>query len=327
MKIKSLKNSTITIRYDGENLDEHQMDVADLAPALLGLSEIYKIANAKFNGDRASIKVLISTDVEHQCFQFDIQVVQSIWDQARTLLVDTDIATAKELGEWIGLIGSSGGSVYGLFRFLKWKRERNLDVSELKVESGPHITTITVAGDNASIAVHSQALELSKNQDALKNVQRVVKPITKDGCDSVEFEYSGKVETLHKEDAESIIGETTVVEREILDDPQIMNAWVTVYSPVYDSSAKSWRFRFGESHFYMDISETNISGKAIDRGGAMADDAYYVKLQMSQEHTGNGKIKNHYKILEVLEFKAAKISRQENMFDGEPWNSSEDEKD
>ena len=128
---------------------------------------------------------------------------------------------------------------------------------------------------------------------------------------------------LNSEDAKSIIGATTGIEKEASDVPQIMQAWVTVYSPVYDSSAKQWRFKFGESHFYMDISETKIANEAMVRGGAMVDDAYYVKLQISQEHTDKGKIKNHYKILEVLGFRAAKIPRQSNMFDEEPENGSE----
>lgn len=40
-----------TIRYDGPALSEHDMDVQDLAPALLALADIIQIANRKFNGD------------------------------------------------------------------------------------------------------------------------------------------------------------------------------------------------------------------------------------------------------------------------------------
>ena len=57
------KISTV-VRYDGPALKEHSMDVADLAPALLGLSEIVKIANKKINGDRSAVKVLVKVDIE-----------------------------------------------------------------------------------------------------------------------------------------------------------------------------------------------------------------------------------------------------------------------
>ena len=312
-----MKKSTVTIKYDGTDLTEHRMDVADLAPALLGLSELYQIANARFNGDKASIKVLISTDIEHQCFQFDIQVVQNLWDKAKSLLGDDNIASAKEIGEWIGLIakggGAAGGTTYGLFKFLKWLKERNVDSTELKVESGPNITKI-IAGDNANIIVHSPTFELAKDREAVKNVKKVVQPITKDGYDSVEFEYDGKVEAISSQDAASIVEATSLAPEE-LNAPQVLDVWVTVYSPVYDQDARSWRFKFGDSHFYMDISETDIASDAMKRGGAMVHDSYYVKLQISQERTDGGNIKNHYKILEVLDFKPAQILKQKSLLD------------
>ena len=56
------------VRYDGPALAEHSMDVADLALALIGLSEIVKIYNKKFNGDRSAVKVLVKVDTEQKCF-------------------------------------------------------------------------------------------------------------------------------------------------------------------------------------------------------------------------------------------------------------------
>ena len=307
-----LKKSTITIRYDGADLAGHQMDVSDLAPALLGLSDIFKIANTKYNGDRASIRVLISTDIEHQCFQFDIHIVQSLWDQAKTTLLGNDnIASAEEIGKWIGLIGGGSGSIYGLLKFLKWLKEGNADTSELKVENSSNSTTI-ITGPNASITVYSPTYELSKDQIVLKNVKKVVSPITKDGYDSVEFESNNEVEALSSKDAASIIDATSHAAEE-LNNPQFVKAWVTVYSPVYDKSSTSWRFRFGESHHYMDISKTDIAKNALERGGAMIEDSYYVRLQITQERTNSGSLKNSYKILKVLDFRPA--PRQSSILD------------
>ena len=72
------KHVTTTIRYDGPALAGHEMDVQDLAPALLALAEIAQIANRKFNGDRASLKVLVNADVEQQCFMLDLSMIQSL---------------------------------------------------------------------------------------------------------------------------------------------------------------------------------------------------------------------------------------------------------
>ncbi len=87
------------IRYDGQALAGHEMNVQDLAPALLAVSNIVQIANRKFNGDGATIRVLVDADVEQQCFQLDLSLVQSLFDQAAVLVGAKDIATAKEIAE------------------------------------------------------------------------------------------------------------------------------------------------------------------------------------------------------------------------------------
>ena len=318
-------NSSITVRYDGPALSGHQMDVSDLAPALIGLSELYKHANTKCNGNKAAVKVLISTDTEHQCFQFDIQIVQGFWDQAKTLLKDTDIASAKELGEWLGLIGGGGATaVYGLFKLLKWLDGRKVNSSELKIESGLDSTKITVIGSNNSITVYPRTLELAEDQTTLKNVYKVIKPITKDDYESLEFEHGDETEMISSEDAGRITNTVNVDAEEQFDEPQVVSAWITVYAPVYDPTVKSWRFKYGETHYYMDISDTNIAEDAINRGGALIDDTYFVRLEIRQEHTSSGRINNHYKIMEVLDFKPANISAQSEMFKVSPENPVED---
>ena len=48
----------------GPLLVSHEMDVQDLAPALLAMTEIVQIANRKFNGDAVAIRVTVDADVE-----------------------------------------------------------------------------------------------------------------------------------------------------------------------------------------------------------------------------------------------------------------------
>ena len=300
------------------------MDVSDLASALIGISALYQHANSRFNGDKASVKILISTDTEHQCFQFDIQVVQSLWGQAKTLLKDTDIASAKELSEWLGLISGGGASAYGLFRFLKWLKGRDTSSSELKIDSGANSTTVAVIGSNNIITVHKEAFELAKDQAALGSVKNIIEPITENDYDSLEFEHEAEIEVISSEDTGHIIRTVADGAGELVDEPQVVSAWITVYAPVYDPTVKSWRFRYGEVHYYMDISETNIAEDAINRGGAAINDTYFVSMEMRQEHTLGGKIKNHYKITEVMDFKPANISGQSEMLNVSPENPVED---
>ena len=98
-----MSKATAIIRYDGPALAEHSMDVSDLAPALLGLSEIAKIANQKINGEQSSVKVFISVDTEQKCFQFNIEIAQTLLQQVSLILHNEHVATAKDIANGLAL--------------------------------------------------------------------------------------------------------------------------------------------------------------------------------------------------------------------------------
>ena len=96
------------VRYDGPALSEHEMDVHDLAPSLLALADLCKIANEIFNGESASVRVLVRADHEQKCFQIQFDLVQNLYDQLTVLMSRDSIKNAKEILEWIGIIGLGG---------------------------------------------------------------------------------------------------------------------------------------------------------------------------------------------------------------------------
>lgn len=179
------------IRYDGPALAGHEMDVQDLAPALLAMAEIVQIANRKFNGDGVSIRVMVDADVEQQCFQLDLSLVQSFLDQAATLLGHKDVATAKEIAEWVGIIGGAGSSI-GLFALLKriygGKSEAKPGVT-LTTGSQTGTTIINIAGDVhvQSIEVPTETAKLLVDPDVAKNVKAVLKPLEREGYEDLTF--------------------------------------------------------------------------------------------------------------------------------------------
>lgn len=321
-----MSKAATVVRYDGPVLADHQMDVADLAPALLGLSELCKIANAKANGNRTAVKVLINTDLEHQCFQFSLQVVQTTLDFTKSILGTVDLSTAEDILKWLGIgSGSTLSSVWGLLKFLKWLRGRKITSTKMITKDGSAVTQVTVTGNNNNIAiVHPQVMNLVRDKTILSNVKKVIEPVTKDGYELLEFDTPAQETiTFTKEEAIDIakIMDSGDIEEPQEDKPQIIEAWIKVYAPVYDPKASRWRFYFGNEHHYMDISETEIAARAIERGGALINDAYHVRLEITQAHRG-GEITNSYRIKEVLEFKPSQIAAQPDMFANKPSDAS-----
>lgn len=88
-----------TIRYDGPALAGHEIDVQELAPALLALADIIQLANKRFNGDAAGMRVLVKADVEQRCFQIDLHLIQSIAKQAKALFSDDNLKSAEDIAK------------------------------------------------------------------------------------------------------------------------------------------------------------------------------------------------------------------------------------
>ena len=195
------KHFRTTLRYDGPALGGHEMDVQDLAPALLALADLIQLANRKFNGAAADIKVFVSTDVEQRCFMIDISLVQSFLDQAKGFLATDHVKTVHEIAEWIGILGS--GSV-GLFHLLKFLRGTKNAKTPLQIQSDGKGNVI-ITSDGNTIIVPQQVYQLAQDSKVLDKAKGVMRPLAKDGVDSLTF-LDGKIDTFtaNSEEADGI---------------------------------------------------------------------------------------------------------------------------
>lgn len=190
-----------TIRYDGPALADHDMDVQDLAPALLALADVIQIANKKFNGAHANIQVLVNADVEQRCFMIDIHLVQSFLDQAKTLLGTDEITTAKEIAEWVGILGGGGAGLFGLLKFLRKTEEKD---QALEIQNNGD-GDVTVKANGKKIVVKQQVYQLAQEPKAVERAKGVMKPLEKEGYDSLSFLDDDKeVFEVSKYEAEGI---------------------------------------------------------------------------------------------------------------------------
>ena len=199
-------SENIIIRYDGPVLVDHRMDISDLAPALIWISELCKIANSKFNDERASVKVLMRADIEQKCIQLDLNVVLSIWDGIKSLISDNEIKSAKELLEWIGIIG---GPIFGAIKLSSYLENKNVNSIEYTVKDGKNIAQINIQGDNNTVNnivyAYKESIDLLRDEKAVASIKKFVSPVVKEGYEVLEFESESKTESITKSEAAAII--------------------------------------------------------------------------------------------------------------------------
>lgn len=181
-----------TIRYDGPALADHSMDVSELAPALLALSDLVKIANAFANGDRAAVRIKVNADLEQHCFELNLQLAMTIWEQAKLLLDDENVRSAKEVAEWVGIVGQLGGplSLFALIRFLRGRQVRNTTV--VRLADGRNMVEVEIEGEEQPAVIAQQVYELYANIEARKKAVEVMRPLRLEGYDTLEFREGGK---------------------------------------------------------------------------------------------------------------------------------------
>lgn len=307
-----MSRETVTLHYDGPALRDHQMDVAYLAPALYALNDLCKVTNGTFNGERASVRVLVNVDREQNSFLFDIEIVMSLLEHTRALLDDDRVQDAKSIAEWIGIIGDGA---FGFLKLLKWLGGRPAQFEAVEDRDGRDMFRVTVEGDNHYVIVSPAIKALHDDRTARQSAKRILKPLEDEGYERLEFLNRGEVtESFTRDEAVGIL-KMTDAPPDSGEEPQTIKAWIQVYAPTLNKDAKSWRFKFGDSCPWMDISETSIASNAVERGGVNVGDSYHVRLEITQVEQEAGNFTHRYKIKEVLDFKPGYGGVQETLGD------------
>lgn len=324
----AVSRQMFSVAYAGSTIaDVHSIDVEALAPALLAFGKLIRTANSEFNGDRATAKVLVASDFEHKCFNINFESIVSIIDTLKTLVGIVDSTkSAKEILEWIGILSAPGAAATSYLGYLKWRRGRKIvEKTELADRDDAGLVRVTVDGvdgDNNTIIVNNHIYNMGQNAKALKATRDAFIPIGQDGFERVEFKEGEEVlEVLEPDETQAILASCNQgIEESDNNEPQvdIVNAWLSSYGPVLDQKADKWRFRLGTDAIYADITATQIAQNALDRGGVMVNDSYFVQLEITTPSGRRGKPgKPTYKILKVNQFVPGNLNAsQGNLFNG-----------
>jgi len=230
-----------TIRYDGPALAGHEMDVQDLAPALLALADIIQIANKKFNGDGADMRVLVNADVEQRCFQIDLSLVQSVVEKAKGFFADDGVKSAVEIARDIGIVA---GSALSLFKLIKWLSGRGESGTKFQVTNEGGMTTL-VDGKGNNVTVNQNVFLLASDPQVLERVKKVVQPLQKPGYDTLSFVDGEEiVDTLTTEDARRANDLPNTVLDSSHEDTSNIRGHIRIKSAQYEGAAK-WSVMWG----------------------------------------------------------------------------------
>lgn len=254
-----MSTKTLYIAYDGPALASHEMDVRELAPALLALSTLFDETNSLLNKERAKITVNVKGSFKTGSFGFDLSVVQDLFQSLLNFGSKSEVQSAAAIATLLGF--SIGGSVkHGLIQVIRWIRGRKID----KIEIKNSVATLYI-GDEF-LEVEEKVLQLLKNEKIRKALEdAIAKPLEHEGIDSFGYTDSYKEEgamvVITKKEATYYIAPKATSEELGITEYETN---LQIIGVTFQDKNK-WRFSDGISTtFYADMLDEDFLAK-IDR--------------------------------------------------------------
>lgn len=287
------------IAYDGPALAHSQMDVRELAPALLALSDLFDEANKVLNDGRATIRLNVQGSFKSGCFGIDLIVFQGAVKSLLSCLPGReDIATAADIAALLGF--SAIGGAGGLARLLKLLRGRK--ITKIEMKDGKAIVYI----DNEHFETEEKVIELLRNTRIRQAFEdAITKPLKVDGIDTVGIAESADRESfaiiIEEEEAEYFMAPS--IDDEELGERDYETTLQLVGLSFQENN--KWRFSDGASLFHALLADP-VFLKRIDAHEAVfaKGDIITALIREKQKITKDG-IKTDRTIMKVLDHQSA----------------------
>ena len=286
-----------SIKYDGPALASHQMDVRELAPALMALSSLLEEANREIYPDGDEVRVQAKGSFKGGSFGVDLIALQSIKDQIVSLLTGPEASAVSNLFGILGGVGLVGGAYAGLIQLIKWLNGRKpTSVTQM----GDHlIVEATLFESTESIEVSLVAGKLYKSRVVRQSLAKVLKPLERDGIDIFAAGRDGQSETVIEKDDLTAFTDAAQ-EADVASDNTMSRVLVQVESAVFKDGNK-WRISDGAATFHAAMDDTDFTDRidaGLERFGK--GDVLVVDLRRVQLITDNG-LKSEWSIVKVHE--------------------------
>jgi hypothetical protein len=308
-----MADAQFEVVYNGEAVQNGEMDVRALAPSLLALADLFQESNRVLNGDRAGVSVSVRAEFTPGSFHIDLTLAQSLYEQAKQLVLGKEVSDAKKLIEtifyFVGIPVTGGVGLFRLIRGLRNKQPANITYVDNRVQ---------LFIDGAVVEAHEDAYRLWLDERVRRAAGEFVRPLDRTGIESVEARYGDLVETIRREEREAFeSGAAGSVTENGTSGTDLSNTRVALLKIVKLSFEKQqkWRFSDGSAAFNASITDQQfISRLDARQEGFYSGDVLKVMLSTSQALTPKGGITSHYTIDSVIEHLPA--PRQSGIFEG-----------
>lgn len=295
-----MKTAQFQIIYDGPALESHEMDVYDLAPALMAMGGLVEEVGNSLYGDKFKIGVSVKGSFKTGCFGVEmVATAKHFIDSAVDIFNHGNTTAVLNAAGIIGIVKYSGGNLIG---FLRWLKNRTVTKKIPLADDG----IVRVFVDDDYYDIEQKALNLLQKQKIRQAFENIIaKPLSRDGINTLAF-----MDAQHSEDPILIIEKHEAVyfiapdpgDEKINDQTTIVS--LQIISPSFADGNK-WRFTDGIQSFHAEIQDEVFLDRVNKSQEVFAkNDILKARVKLEQWLTSRG-IKSEYFIVEVIEHRSA----------------------
>jgi len=294
-----MSEATFSLAYDGDAVRDGEMDLADLGPALIGLSRLLKAAGKATYGDEASVTVKAKATREGSfevLLSLGVLGGHAIWEFWK----QQDVQAAATL---LGLLGftAKDGAIQAIkaMRGSRPKVQSRLEGGALRIETL----------DGTVLDLPEPVLKLALDPGVREALEKVfVEPLEREGIDTVKIGDGV---------ATRVVVDETEADwfRQLPDtsDDQFVSRFVKPFKIVslHFTSGRKWRLHDGRATRQVLIEDADFNGR-VDRneerfakGDLLICEVEEVSVRAGANFT------SHYVIKKVLEHRPAPIGQPE----------------
>ncbi|MCA8339832.1 hypothetical protein QZM91_24170 [Burkholderia multivorans] len=278
--------------YDGPALEEHRMDVRDLAPALIAFADLFTAANKEINGDAAEVRVQVNASFKAGSFGIDLVAAQHLLDQIKDIFSGNGATAICNAWTLLGMVGLAGGGLIGMLRKLAGRRP-------IKIEQRGDLASVWLS-QTESFEVERNVVRLYRNKSVRVSLEKVFSPLQQEGITEFGVVINNDV-VLDVKDSEVGFFDSADAEEEVVSDTT-SRKMLEIESLTFKDGNK-WRVHDGTSTFYASIEDKEFLDK-IDGGERFGKgDVLIVDLRQVQSVVG-ARLVTESTIIKVLDHRA-----------------------
>lgn len=292
--MRPMAEATFSVHYQGAALEDGRMPVRELAPALLALGDLFKVAGGEIYPDLPAPTLEIKATEEGS---FDVHLIinaSDAWEQVMNMLNAKGTTALATLEALIFGTGSAGVGFYKLIKIAKRRKIKKIEPAD----SNPDMVKITWS-DGTTLEAPAATVKLFQNSTARKAARDSVAPAKHEGISKVEFRpETPEIEPMTVEASEVTEFDLplTLDEDELLDEERELV--VSVIKTDFEDGR--WKVSTGKDTFGVRMEDEGFKER-IDHGEPFRKGDLLRSRIRTIQSTKDGKLQTEYRLLEVLE--------------------------